>query len=556
MKHAFTLILPVVFLSMAFGGGSRLPADLVLTNGTVFTADDKLPLAGGVAVRGDRIVFVGSSDEVAGWVGAGTKIVDLKGRLVLPGFIDAHLHFLEGGLRLLELDCRGIKSASELKSAVERYAGKLKPGEWVVGGGWDENLWTPPELPDRYLLDRAAPGNPVFLSRIDGHSCVVNSLALRISGIDRDTADPAGGKIMRDLVSGEPTGVLRESACGLVRRHLPPPSLDRKRKALELALAEARRLGLTCIQTMADREEFQLFQEFRDRDELTVRVYSIAYYPDEPLVYLERAHYLGIRRGFGDNFIRLGSFKCFADGSLGSRSAYLFQPYSDDPGNCGIPRMTPEELEAVCRLAAGYGFQPAVHAIGDRGVNMVLQAFSGSGLGRAARPRVEHCSVIRPQDVELMARIGAVASVQPCFTTSDMKWIGDRLGPERERNAYVWRSLLEAGIPVAFGTDWPVENLDPLAGLYAAVTRQDPGGNPTGGWHPEEKISVDQAVRCYTMGSAFAAFWEKDIGSVTPGKLADLVVLSKNILRLPPRAMLETRVDLTILGGKIIFSRN
>ncbi|MFC2075932.1 amidohydrolase [candidate division KSB1 bacterium] len=533
------------------GCGSGGPAaDLVLYGGQVLTINETIPMAEAVAVIGDRIAWMGSSGEAKGWIGEDTRVIDLDGRLVIPGIIDAHVHFLSGGLRLMQLDCREARSSEELVGLVKNKAARLSKGEWITGGGWDESLWDSPKLPDRHLLDRAAPNNPVKLSRVDGHSCVVNSLALKLSRIDRNTPDPGTGKIDRESSTGEPTGVLREAAQGLIRG-IPDPGPEQKEKAMELALAEARRLGVTGVHAIGGPGELKLFQKFLDRDKLTLRAYFITSFSDA-YDYLNPARDLGITRGFGGDFIRVGCFKDFIDGSMGSRTAFLFESFSDEPGNVGIPEMTQRRLNNICRRAAETNSQPAVHAIGDRGVNMVATAYQKAGLTKADRPRIEHTQIVRLEDMTLLAESGAVASMQPTHATSDMRWAETRLGPERVKGAYAWKSILDAGVPVAFGTDWPVEPLNPMLGLYAAVTRQDADGNPAGGWYPEQCLTLREAIRLYTAGAAYAAFWETDTGSITPGKLADMVVLSQNILELPPSEILKTQADFTILGGRIV----
>jgi predicted amidohydrolase YtcJ len=542
--------LSVLMIAVSGCGGGRPVADLVLYRGQVLTIDEDIPSAEAVAVVGNRIAWVGGSREAQRWIGKDTRVIDLDGRLLIPGFIDAHVHFLSGGLRLMQLDCREARSPEELQRLIKNKADQLSKAEWITGGGWDESLWDPPTLPDRNLLDSAAPNNPVVLSRVDGHSCVVNSLALKISGINRRTPDPKTGKIDRDPKTGEPTGILREAAQGLIKG-IPDPGPAQRKKAMELALAEARRFGVTSVNAIGGPAELKLFQQFRDREKLTLRIYFITSFSDA-YDYINPARDLGISRGFGGDFIRVGCFKDFIDGSMGSRTAYLFESFSDQPGNVGIPEMSQRKLNDICRRAAESNLQPAVHAIGDRGVHMVAQAYLKAGLTKADRPRIEHTQIVRLIDIPLLVRSGAVASMQPTHATSDMRWAETRLGSERIRGAYAWKSLLDSGVPIAFGTDWPVEPLDPMLGLYAAVTRQDHDGKPEDGWYPEQCLSLEEAVRLYTAGAAYAAFREHDLGSITPGKLADMTVLSQNILKLSPSEILKTKVDFTILDGRII----
>jgi predicted amidohydrolase YtcJ len=526
-------------------------AGLVLRGGRVFVARGRTATA--IAVRGERVVAVGDDAAVAGLVGPATRVVELGGRLVTPGFNDAHVHFLSGGFGLLSVDLRDARDEADFARRIGEYASTLPKGTWIQEGNWDHEAWPSKALPTRQLIDPLTPDHPVFVQRLDGHMALANSAALRLAGIDRETRDPPGGTVVRDG-SGQPTGILKDNAQQLMTRVIPEASREMNLRAARAALAEAARLGVTTIQDNSAVDALPTYQELRRRGELTARLYVWRYADAmEPLVKA------GVRTGLGDDWIRLGALKILSDGSMGAGTAAFFEPYADDPETSGLLLHPVPELERMIREADAAGFQLAVHAIGDRANALVLDAFEKAAKANGPRDRrfrIEHAQVVRKQDLPRYRELGVVASIQPSHCIDDMRWAEKRIGPARSRDAYNFRSFTAAGIPVAFGTDWAVEPLDPRLGLYAAVTREFPQGGPPGGWFPEEKITLEEAVDLYTRGSAYAELTEKDKGTLEPGKLADLVVFAADLFEGSPRAILTTPVDLTVVGGRVVYDRN
>jgi predicted amidohydrolase YtcJ len=531
--------------------GIVMAADLVLRGGHVW-AGKGLPAATALAARDGRVVAVGSDADVAPWIGTGTRVVELGGRLAVPGFNDAHVHFLSGGFGLLSVDLRGARDEADLARLLGGHARTLPKGTWILEGNWDHEVWPSKALPTRGAIDAATPDHPVFVQRLDGHMALANSLALRLAGITRATPDPPGGTIVRDP-AGEPSGVLKDNATDLVSRVIPEPSREMNLRAARAALAEAARVGVTTIQDNSAVDALPTYQELRARGELTARMYVWRYASAMPA--LVQA---GIRSGLGDEWIRLGALKILADGSMGSGTAAFFAPYTDDPTTSGLLLQPVEELERTIKDADAASFQLAVHAIGDRANSLVLDAFEKAARANGPRDRrfrIEHAQVVRKQDLPRFKALGVIASIQPSHCIDDMRWAEKRIGGARARDAYNFRSFTAAGIPVAFGTDWFVEPLDPRLGLYAAVTRELPGGGPAGGWHPEEKITLEDALDLYTRGSAYAEFAETDKGTLERGRLADVAVFARDLFAMEPRAILDTPVDLTIVGGRVVFQR-
>jgi len=524
--------------------------DLAIVNARVFTVDRAHPWAEAVAVCGERIAAVGTSEQVRRHVTDRTRVVDAHGRLVVPGFNDAHVHLIGGAKDLLSVNLRDATSAAEMQARVRTFAARVPQGRWLLGGYWDHESWPDHALPTRALVDAAAPDHPVFLQRLDGHMAVVNSRALALAGITRDTAVPEGGAILKDA-SGEPTGILKDNAMELVSRVIPAPSFDETVAAARVALAHAASLGVTSIQDLTtSADELRAYQALRAAGELPVRIYSVQERP------LPTFAGMGAQTGFGDDWLRIGGVKLFADGSMGSGTAAFFEPYADDPTTRGLLLQSPEELRRLVFDADAAGFQVEVHAIGDRANAVVLDIFERLVAERGPRdrrPRIEHAQVVRDADKARFARLGVVASIQPSHCTDDMRWAERRIGPDRCAIAYDFKSFVDAGVHVAFGTDWYVEPLDPMIGLHAAVTRQFADGTPPGGWHPEERLTMAQAVEFYTLGSAYAQFADSRKGSIEPGKLADLVMLSRDIFAVPPSEILGTRPILTIVGGRIVY---
>ena len=531
------------------GGGEGM-ADLILANGRVFTADTALPRASAVAVRDGKLIQVENDASVRPLIGRNTRVVDLLGKLVLPGFNDAHVHFSEGGFALLGIDLRDAKDEMEFARRIGDYARTLKKGEWITRGNWDHENWPSRKHPRKDLLAAMTRDYPVLVSRFDGHIALANDLALKLAGIDRKTLNPSGGEIEKDAGTGEPTGILKDEAIRLVERVIPSPSAERLEHAVLSALTHARELGVTSIQDNSSREDLSIYQRLADQGELTVRVNAM-----RPVALYEDFERIGIRPPFGDRLLRLGTVKLFVDGSMGAGTALFYGPYQDDPLTRGISIYPEEDLGRLVQAVDRAGLQIAAHAIGDRANAWILNAFEKArrenGV-RDARHRIEHAQVVRQQDVGRFRELGAIASIQPSHCIDDMKWAEKRIG-SRVSDAYRFQSFVHEGVHMAFGTDWPVEPLNPMLGLYAAVTREFPGGGPRGGWHPEEKISLEKAIELYTAGSAYAEFQEDVKGTIAVGKLADLVVLDRDLFQIPQKEILQARVALTILGGKIVY---
>ena len=534
-------------------------ADLVLRGGKVFVAAGKPSTA--VAIRGDRVAGLG--DEAEGMIGPSTRVVDLRGRLVTPGMNDAHCHLGAGGLSMLEVDLRGAASLPEIESRVRAAASKAVAGEWITGRGWDQTRLRASELgpggwPTKETLDRASPQHPVYLRRVDGHTGWVSSRALRLAGIDARTADPPGGEIVRDA-RGAPTGILKENAQDLVTRVVPPPAPDKLRRGILAALDLAARTGVTSVQSEVTPAELDIYRALRAERRLTVRIYGWLPLTMEVVRALEQR---GVRAASGDAWVRTGLLKGYADGTLGSRTAWMLEPYSDDRSTRGIQRVPAAEMDALVLAADRAGLQVAVHAIGDAANREVLDALERAAAAtgrRDARHRIEHVQVLDPADIPRFARLGAIASMQPTHATSDMRWAEDRIGHKRaEEGAYAWRRLLDASARVAFGTDFAVEPLDPVEGLYSAVTRQsrEKPGTPPGGWLPSQRLSMEEAIAVYTASSAYAEFQEDAKGTLEPGKLADLVVWDRDLLTVPPEQILQAKPALTVVGGAVVYQSN
>ena len=494
--------------------------------------------------------------------GPATRTIDLAGRLLLPGFNDAHVHFLPGGGSLIAVQLRDSISQADFRDRIASYAKTLPTGAWIRGGAWDHQSWNPPVLPDRQLIDAACSDHPAFLQRIDGHMALANSLALKLAGIGRDTPNPPGGEIDHDN-DGNPTGILRDAAATLVERIMPPPSPEEQDRAMEAAMHEAAIHGVTSVQNMADTPDdptqpanFREFQKFAREGRLTVRIYE-----SMPLRNWKTLADLGVVAPFGNAMLRLGNLKEFADGALGSETAWMDEPFANHPASSGISSADlehPEQFYAMLHGADKAGLQISIHAIGDRANRTILDLYARleKDDGPADRRlRIEHAQHLHPADIARFGQLHVIASMQPYHAIDDGRWAETLLGPERIKTSYAWKSLLDAGATLAFGSDWPVAPLDPVMGIYAAATRRTLDGKNPNGWVPDERITVAQAVHAYTMGSAFAEHQENVKGSIEPGKLADLVVLSDDIFTIPSEAIENTKVDLTIFDGRIVYER-
>lgn len=529
-------------------------ADLIVTDAQVWTGDETRPEAEAVAILGDRIVAAGSAAEVALWRDKRTQVISAQGRLLLPGFNDAHLHFVDGGLQLDNLDLRDAASPGEFTDRVGAYVRTVGAGEWVLGGGWDEQRWDRPELPTCRTIDPVTPDTPVLIDRYDMHMALANTVALRLAGVTAATPTPPGGEIARDS-QGNPTGILKDSAIRRVAGIVPPTTPARRLRAVKRALEHAAALGVTSVQHMGPAsDDVALYMELAERGQLTTRIY-VAQLNSE---WAERGR-VAIRHGFGSPVLRLGALKGFADGSLGSATAYFFQPYAntDTRGLLSDEMQDRDALRERLLEADKVGMQVCWHAIGDQAVSLTLDLFEeierlhGS---RDRRLRIEHAQHVATQDFDRFSRLRVIASVQPYHAIDDGRWAEQRVGAQRLKTSYPYRSLLAHGVRLALGTDWCVAPLSPLLTLYAAATRATLDGKNPQGWIPEQKLSMAEAVAAYTSGSAFAEFHEKEKGSISRGKLADMVLLSDNIFKIDPGQARDVRVLLTIMGGKIVYS--
>ncbi|MEE9231361.1 MAG: amidohydrolase [Acidobacteriota bacterium] len=549
--HACGLALALVALAACMNAP---PADRILINGHIWTGWEEHPEVQAIALRGGRIVAVGDDADIRALAGPSTRIDDLGGKHVVPGFIDSHTHFIEGGRYLQGIDLRDARSEREMTSRLGRHASRLPPGRWIQNGNWDHERWNPVRLPSKHSIDRFTPDHPVSVSRLDGHMVLVNSLALSLAGIRRDTPDPPGGRIDRDA-SGEPTGILRDTAIDLLAAVIPALTPDEMDEALVAALSHAASLGVTSIHDNSSFADLETFRRARAQGALTLRVYART-----PLNEWKR-HLDEIRRhGRGDEWLHLGGLKGFMDGSLGSHTAYFFEPYNDEPQTVGLLRedlFPVDRMSSQIRNANAAGLQVTVHAIGDRANSMLLDMFEEAESAAGSQPhrlRIEHAQHLRASDIRRLASQGVIASMQPAHIVDDGSWAEKRIGPERCRTTYAFRSLLDSGVRLAFGSDWPVASLDPVWGVYSAVTRRTIDGRNPAGWIAEEKISAEEALTAYTRDAAFAEFEEHRKGILRPGYLADLVVLSRNILAISPEEIPQVRVELTLVGGSTVFS--
>lgn len=560
MKTTYLLILMLVLSLNLMNPSAQaekiaLVADTVIVNAVVHTMDTAKPTAEAVAISANRIVAVGSSNDIRKLAGPKTRTIDAKQRLLLPGFNDAHTHFLSGGFQLSSVDLRDASSPQEFAARIKAFAEKTPKGRWIKGGDWDHERWPEGKLPTKELIDSFTPDIPVFVNRLDGHMALANSLALKLAGVTRQTVDLPGGIIVRDQ-SGEPTGVLKDAAQGFVWKVVSPATFDEKLAAARAATDYAAKLGVTSVQDMSAGSDINIYETLLDRGELKTRIYAVS-----PLPWWERLAGPGPGRPyyFAVAMVRGGGLKGFADGSLGSTTALFYEPYRDDPSTNGIAgdEMYPEG--AMLKRVTGAdraGLQIMIHAIGDRANDLILGIFEQverENGKRDRRFRIEHAQHLRPQDIPRFARDRVIASMQPYHAIDDGRWAEKRIGKERIKTTYAFRSLLDSGATLAFGTDWTVAPLNPMLTIYAAVTRRTIDGKNPNGWVPEQKISVEETVRAYTSGSAYAEFQEEVKGTITVGKLADLVLLSRDIFKIDPKEIENVKVVLTIVDGRIVY---
>lgn len=559
MKPLLSFLLTFISLLALSSSVTKVPsADLVFKNGNVYTANDASPKAEAVAVKSDRIIFVGSNSDVQKYVGANTRVIDLNGKTMLPGFTDAHHHLSGVGFREMTLNLEGLDNLQKFLAMVKQRVEEKKPGEWITGRGWIETFWSPPVFPTRWDLDKIAPNNPVILTRADGHGTVVNSAALKIAGIDRNTSNPFGGEISKDK-NGEPNGMLLDAAQNLVRRHVQPTTVAEAEQAVFLGVKRDVELGWTQVQDPGGTyEEVELFKKLYAAGRIKLRIYKALSAPGQEA---QRLLHDGPIIGADNNHLTVRTLKLYADGSLGSRSAALLQPYSDKPDTSGFLTIKEEELQPILSEALRKGIQIETHAIGDLGNRFILDQYEKAMNSvpktewkiKEPRWRVEHSQIVNPADIPRFAKLGIIPSMQPSHAIGDLHFAPARLGIARLAGAYAWQSFIKSGSIVPGGSDAPVERGEPMIEFYAAVARKDMKGFSGAGWHPEEAATREQALKMFTIWPAYAAFEETLRGSIQTGKLADFTVLSADIMKIPEPEILKTRCLMTVIGGDIVY---
>lgn len=528
--------------------------DLIFFNGIIYTgtgfAEDQPQVVQAIAIRAGKVVAIGKNADITHLAGSNTRLRDLDSAntntYLFPGFNDAHTHLGEGGQTRLNLDLAGVKSLDEMLTRIAVFAQPLADGHWITGGRWDHTLWAKKVLPTRQDLDKVTDGHPTLLDRVDGHIAIANSAALAAAGVNGQTVPPQGGAIDLDA-KGEPTGILRESAVDLVRKVIPPPTAEDVRRGAELAIDDALEHGVTSAQDFSNWNDFLAFEQMEKEGKLAIRITEWLPFaaPLEDLKKM-RAHH-----NTNDPLLHTGMLKGFMDGSLGSRTAAMKAPFADDPGNSGLPQYKQEQLNKMAAERAHAGFQLGFHAIGDKATEMALDAFAQPGMHADARNRIEHAQVVDPADIPRFKQLGVIASMQPNHLLTDMNWAEERLGPQRAAYSYAWKAFLDAGVPLAFGTDYPVEPITPFRGLYAAVTRQNEAG--TKEYYPANKLTRGQALAAYTQGSAYAEFTEAHKGKLIPGYDADFILVDRDLYRVPAPAILKTVVKETYVNGTEVY---
>jgi predicted amidohydrolase YtcJ len=553
----FLLMVCLMFTNVhSYAGAKEVEPDLIIVNANIHTMAPGQPLAQAVAILGNRIVAVGSDKDIRKLTGPRTRTIDARKQLILPGFNDAHVHFLSGGFQLSSVNLRDADSPQEFAERIRRFSERLPKGRWITGGDWDHERWPDAKLPTRELIDPYTPGTPVFVNRLDGHMALANSLALKLAGVTSQTLDPPGGVIVRDPKTGEPTGILKDSAQSFVWKVIPAAGFEERLAAARAATNYAASLGVTSVQDMSAGNDVGVYQTLLDRGELKTRIYAVA-----PLPAWETLARTGVRAHFGSEMLRIGGLKGFADGSLGSTTALFYEPYHDAPTTSGLAgdEMYPEGAMLLrVRDADRAGFHVMIHAIGDRANDLILSIFeqvTRENGDRDRRFRIEHAQHLRLQDIPRFARDKVIASMQPYHAIDDGRWAEKRIGKERAKTTYAFRSLLDSGATLTFGTDWTVAPLNPALSIYAAVTRRTLDGKNPNGWVPEQKITVEEAVRAYTIGSAVAEFQEGVKGTLAVGKLADLVMLSRDIFKIDSTDIENVKVVMTILDGRVVYEQ-
>jgi len=530
---------------------------IVYLHGRIYTNDPAQPWADAMAVRDGKIRCVGKIDYIlleCGGNDPSAETIQLKGKFLMPGFNDAHVHLGSAAADMLSVQLNGVTTIEELQKRIADAVAQRKEGEWITGSGWDHTLWADKKFPNKEQIDTVAPKNPVFLVHVSGHVAVANTLALQHGEIKDDTPNPPGGMIERDA-DGEATGMLEEdSAMSLVSARIPDLRSDQRRRGIQMVLADAAKNGVTSAQDNSDWSDYLIYVQLKEEGKLTLRI-------TEWLPFMESMDNLLNMRAQGgttDPWLKTGAIKGFIDGALGSRTAAMLASYSDQPSTSGILTNEPDKLRAMAIERDKAGFQINFHAIGDRANRVALDVFEAvakTNRPRDRRDRIEHAQVIAPEDLPRFAQLKVIASMQPSHETSDMRWAGSRLGPDRARGAYAWASLEKSGVRLAFGTDYPVEPINPMRGLYACVTREFPEGGPSGGWQGQEKISLEDCIRAYTSGAAYAQFEEGKKGELKPGEYADFIVLSNDLTKIPPQQYTKTTVLLTVVGGRTVYEQ-
>ena len=557
--RALSILLSILLFNFAPAGNKVEPADLIFINGNVYTANEKQPQAEAVAVKGDRIVFAGSNAEVKKYKGAQTRVIDLHGATVLPGMTDAHYHFIGVGQREMNLNLEGITNLEDFLAKVRTRVDQAQPGEWVTGRGWIETFWKPPVFPTRWDLDKIAPNNPLLLTRADGHGAVANSAALKIGNVTKDTKDPFGGQILRDKQTGEPTGMMLDNAQGFVSRHIPARAEADINQAIILANKRSIELGWTQVQDPGGSyDDVEHYQKLYGEGKLKIRIYKAVYGPGPQAQRLLRDG--PIIEAFSDR-LNVRSIKVVSDGALGSRGAALLEPYNDSPDSKGFLRVKEEDLLPMLKEALQKGVQVETHAIGDYANRFVLDEYEKAlqavpkSQRKIADPRwrVEHSQIVNPLDIPRFKKLGIIPSMQPSHAIGDLHFAPSRLGIKRLEGAYAWNSFIKSGVIVPGGSDAPVERGEPMIEFYAAVARKDMKGFSGEGWHPEEAVSREQALKMLTIWPAHAAFEENVRGTIEVGKLADLTILSADIMKIPEMDILKTHCVMTVIGGEIVY---
>jgi predicted amidohydrolase YtcJ len=545
------ILASAALLALAATGARAQAPDLVVLHGTVWTGVPGAPDAQALAVRGGRIVAVGRDAEVRRMAGPRTRVVDARGKMVVPGFIDSHVHFVTGGFSLASVQLRDASTREEFVRRIRDFARTVPAGTWITEGNWDHSLWGG-ELPRREWIDSVTPDHPVWISRLDGHMALANGAALRAADVTRATANVEGGEIVRGA-DGEPTGILKDNALGLVERAVPPPAAAMQDRALDAAMKHVAEQGVTGVHHVGGWGDLAVFRRAHAAGRLRTRIYAAV-----PLDSWERLRDTVAARGRGDAWLRIGGLKGYVDGSLGSHTAAMHRPFTDAPGDSGLLVTDPAELERWVRGADSAGLQVMVHAIGDRANTLILNSYEAVARRNGPRDRrfrVEHAQHIAPADLARFGRLGVIPSMQPYHAIDDGRWADRVIGPERSRTTYAFRSLLDARAPLAFGSDWFVAPPTPLEGIYAAVTRRTLDGRNPGGWVPEQRITVEEALRAYTAGAAYAGFDERRLGTLQPGRLADFVIIDRDLRRIPPETIRDARILMTVVDGRPVYER-